>query len=321
MMNRGIEDIEALLFRYLTDEVTVAEKMQVEQWVAASEDNRMYFESLQTIWNVSLPQELPGKGNPEAAWEKLRASSVSAPPRRIPLGWLKTAAIAAGVALLAGATGYFANQTKQPHTQAAATIPNGSVTNPVYKTSEAVPVEVPSLIAATQAPAQAGKGLKMKKPPVRQVRQDAGLMAVTEQKNVPLIPLSEMKKEQICNNTPCPIEICIKQSFFCDGKKETMTAYCSILEPDMSGQVHYNSTDPAMSCLGSIDEIRITRVSTGETIVLNEHSDVKARDFFNYLTGEKQGGIEAGRFESDCDNLCMNHTIKLDNSLGDLVLQ
>lgn len=130
-------------------------------------------------------------------------------------------------------------------------------------------------------------------------------------------------KEFLCNNTPCPLEICIIQSVKCRNGEPIPVSTCSTLEPDQSGQLKYKAFNKiARNCKSTVQEIRITRVSTGETIVLDEHSSPStAQDFFDYITGQKPGGdIVAGIFHSDCNNHSDDCGLTIDN-LGNLILQ
>jgi hypothetical protein len=130
-------------------------------------------------------------------------------------------------------------------------------------------------------------------------------------------------KEFVCNATPCPIEICIIQMIRCDKGQPSTVASCSTLEPDQAGQLHFKALDNLVSdCNATIEEIRIKRITTGETIVLNNESKpATAQDLFNYLTGQKQGDILAGVFQADCYDRCNENSLRLGKDYGHLIFQ
>jgi hypothetical protein len=125
-------------------------------------------------------------------------------------------------------------------------------------------------------------------------------------------------KGEICNGTPCPLQICIIQKSTCDKDQPYPISNCSILEPDKTGQLYYKGFDGKAydNCSLSVAEIKITRMTTGETITLNDHSAVTAQEFFNYITGNKQGEITAGIFTADCNSNYIEHGLSMDNSYG-----
>lgn len=75
------------------------------------------------------------------------------------------------------------------------------------------------------------------------------------------------KKKIVCNGTACPIEICIIQSAKCKDRKDAEISTCNTLEPDESGQLRYKTHDRSLAnCTLTIEEIRITRLSTGRLL-------------------------------------------------------
>jgi len=96
-----------------------------------------------------------------------------------------------------------------------------------------------------------------------------------------------------------------------------------VLEPDQSGKLHYTALNKiSRHCKATIDEITITMISTGETIVLNDHSTPStAQNFFNHITGKKKGEVYAGVFHSDCNNETDNCGLTFDSNYGNLILQ
>ncbi len=130
-------------------------------------------------------------------------------------------------------------------------------------------------------------------------------------------------KDFICNGTPCPLQICINQTMQCPDVQPATISSCSTLEPDQSGQLTYKAHDKiAKNCSLTINEIEITSIATGETILLNASSTPStAQDVFSYITGQKKGDIIAGMFNSDCNHKTKKHGLRLNNSYGDLIIQ
>jgi transmembrane sensor len=50
-------DIEQLIVRYLNGEYSIADRQELEQWLARSEDNRRIFYKIKDVWDVSLKKE------------------------------------------------------------------------------------------------------------------------------------------------------------------------------------------------------------------------------------------------------------------------
>ena len=130
-------------------------------------------------------------------------------------------------------------------------------------------------------------------------------------------------KDFICNSTPCPLQICISQTMKCPDIQPAAISSCSTLEPDQSGKLVYKAHDKiAKNCSLTVNEIEITSIETGETILLNASSTPStAQDVFNYITGKKKGDILAGMFNSDCNHQTKKHDLRLNNSYGDLIIQ
>lgn len=130
-------------------------------------------------------------------------------------------------------------------------------------------------------------------------------------------------KEFVCNGTPCPLEICIIQTIRCKDKAPSAVATCNTLEPDQARQLHYKAPEAlGAQCKVTVDEIRIRRVTTGETIVLNAHSKPStAQELFNCITGNEKCNLLAGIFEADCNNQQRSHSLKIDNTMGSLIME
>ena len=119
-------------------------------------------------------------------------------------------------------------------------------------------------------------------------------------------------------------EICIIQSVKCKKNDQpTAVSTCSVLEPDQSGQLRYKAFDKiAKHCKATIEEITITKITTGETIVLNDHSTpTTAQNFFNHITGKKKGDVFAGMFHCDGNERIDDCGLTFNSSFGNLSLQ
>ena len=97
---------DELLVKYLVGETTEQETAGVEQWIAASENNRKYYNQYKFIWEESTRLEPAGAASENEAWERFKqirldrekeTSRVVTLKPRFP-GWLR---IAAGLLLLA----------------------------------------------------------------------------------------------------------------------------------------------------------------------------------------------------------------------------
>jgi ferric-dicitrate binding protein FerR (iron transport regulator) len=68
-LDRPIDD---LLVKSLLDEATVAEQMEVNQWLSDSDDNQRYFEHFELIWNQSKLLEATSTIDENAAWKRFK---------------------------------------------------------------------------------------------------------------------------------------------------------------------------------------------------------------------------------------------------------
>ena len=180
-----------------------------------------------------------------------------------------------------------------------------------YKREDIVPVSVPEMKKKTVDSRLAAKLLHHESSNLKLTNREHQLI---ENYN---------KKEYICNGTPCPLQICITQTLQCPSKTPAKIASCSTLQPDQSGQIKFkDNKKTAKECKLTVDEITITRINTGETIVLNSNSSPStAQDMFNYITGAKEGDLLTGIFHSDCDNNSGNQSLKIDNNYGSLIIE
>jgi ferric-dicitrate binding protein FerR (iron transport regulator) len=65
-------NIDDLLVKSLLDEVSVAEQIEINQWLSDSDDNQRYFEHFELIWNQSRQLASQSKIDEDAAWERFR---------------------------------------------------------------------------------------------------------------------------------------------------------------------------------------------------------------------------------------------------------
>jgi hypothetical protein len=82
------------------------------------------------------------------------------------------------------------------------------------------------------------------------------------------------------------------------------------------------SQNAGSNCKVEIDEICIKRVATGETIVLNAHSEPStAQELFDCLTGNMDCSLMAGIFKNDCNNERRPGNLKVERDAGSLILE
>lgn len=119
-MAQRYTDIDELLARILSGEAAEGDSAQLDAWLAASDDNRRYFESLQRIWANAQPPAA-AQFDPEKALQKvkfrLNNSGGSAAARRF-YRW--PAAAAAAILLLSLAWWLFRSPQPLPAVEIAA---------------------------------------------------------------------------------------------------------------------------------------------------------------------------------------------------------
>jgi hypothetical protein len=316
---------EEVLVRYVLGEASPEERTAVLEWISISRSNKDRVEELKLIWRESGKLGLTPSITTEAAWERFTQRTINkreAYREHIqirPLGWLKAAAV---LLLLAGGgwLSWLALQktegekiTATPLTKTTVETTTGIASNTTTEpehTTTTYPVDTEHA-RQKEAPKVA---LQSKKPLPSAIKKAAHQLHNYTR-----------TKEFICNATPCPLEICIVQTIHCNDGKPASIATCNILQPDQAGQLHYKAFDKApRNCKTTVSEIRIKRVTTGETIVLNNDSKPStAQELFNYLTGQRttNDDILAGIFETDCDNSCTESKLKIGNNFGHLTLQ
>jgi hypothetical protein len=306
---------DEMLVDYLLGEATGTEVLRVEQWLNENEANKKYFEQFKSIWENGAALAAVSPVNEHEAWARLQQritqEPVSTKTFAFNYSWLRIAAMLLLFLGIGGMAYFFATKHNTPVAQVAQ-VPhktpqqqNEVIAKPVEQQEPQIPEEVKPKPAAKEIIAVNEKPAEKKKNAVVKKENDC------------------KTKQFICNGTSCPLQICIIQKSNCDKNKPYAISNCSIIEPDQSGQLCYKAKDEQFyrNCALTVEEVRITRVSTGETIVLNAHTSMTAQDFFNYITGKKKGEIVAGAFESDCDNVCNEHDLRIDNSYGGLLFR
>lgn len=97
------DDILNMIIRHLDGNASDADDVQLQQWLAASPDNRREFEEMKAIWQASSAATFDIDADRE--WEKFRHkhfNAEAAPAAEKSMGWLKYASIAAAAVFLAG---------------------------------------------------------------------------------------------------------------------------------------------------------------------------------------------------------------------------
>lgn len=99
-----------LLVKYLVGEATPAESMQVQDWIAAADENRVHYQQLKTIWDQSLQIAATRNVDEDAAYARLQSRIKSSPQNGAvvrPMFTPKWASIAASIIVIC-TIGYFA---------------------------------------------------------------------------------------------------------------------------------------------------------------------------------------------------------------------
>jgi len=322
-----------LLVKYLLGEVSERELKQVEDWIRESSVNKNELEAFSLLWEQSRQLQPAGLSDTDAAWQRFqnRISAGKPASKTIPVPqpyrWLKAAAI---LLLFAGASWFALNHNNFTSKPVAGNYKPLPQLKPV---SAATPAPVVSPLAAQ--PAKEPKSTIEKVEKAAQITSIAiagAVQAVAKKKSDTEVKkyysrgtVTKTKTNQfICNSTPYPFEICIIQSVKCKKNDQpTAVSTCSVLEPDQSGQLRYKAFDKiAKHCKATIEEITITKITTGETIVLNDHSTpTTAQNFFNHITGKKKGDVFAGMFHCDGNERIDDCGLTFNSSFGNLSLQ
>ncbi len=324
---KGVNEffMDELLAAYLAGQATVEEQRIVEDWIDASPANRKQFDDFKLIWNESkaLVADLPVDA--DAAWMRFQGlvgkGSTKSIAFRPSYNWLKVAAVL--LLLAGGALLTYRMSINKTVPMVAEIAPVPAAVRQVPPTiNKALKIEEKQEVIGSAASAQAVTPVSPE-PPVKEPAEYAPVIAKKIKKDP--IPADDCKsKNFVCNSTPCPIEVCIVQKSNCSNDVPYSVYNCSVIRPDESGKLCYKAMDDKLyeNCSLTVQEIRIKRLSTGETIVLNDRSrPVSAQDAFEYITGEKKGDIVAGVFHSDCNNVSKDYSLRIDNQYGNLLFR
>ncbi len=318
---------EDMLVKYLLGEASGEEQEQVQRWIGENEENRKEYYRFKTLWEESRYVAAGITVNEDAAWERFMARARERERKTIPLpgryNWLKVAAV---LLIIAGG-GWLTYDKYFTENEPNVVITEQTATPPVnLRLPEKIPInEVTTTEKEADVSEPAAKTVN-----VTSTEKQSTAIATNASNGKKFLTVayepmmnSRRTKEYICNATPCPLEICIIQKVKCSDGEPRAISTCSVLEPDRSGQLHYKAFDQiTKNCDTDVEEIRIKRVSTGETIVLNAHSKpATAQDFFSYITGDKKGDILAGMFHRDCNNHSDDCGLVFNNDYGSIILQ
>ncbi len=324
-MNKESKISDELLVRYLLGEVSESEHTQVEKWIGESAANKNEFDTFRLIWDQSRNLAPAGNINENDAWARFKERTTQTSPKTITLPgrnnnlWLK---VAAALLLLVGGTWLSFTLSKQANSISTAQ------NNQFIKVNQPAPVNNKTEVTLTKDTNKSIVAPVPDNPSAHEVKETTDRILAIARKdsksNKPAVTKHTGKSSEfICNSTPYSFEICIKQSVKCKNDQPEAISTCNVLEPDQSGRLHYKAFDKiAKNCKATIDEIRITELTTGQTIVLNDHSTpTTAQNFFNHITGKKKGDVLAGMLHSDCDDNIDNCTLAFDSNFGNLILQ
>lgn len=273
--------------------------------------------SLKEKMDAASLEELMPDFDKEAQWQQL---SLAMHKKKRLTAWTWKSAAAVLLLFTTGLIAFMLSQNSKTGMPETALTQSSSAHNWIAEVAPAIPVPSASGTAAkppasdkpipTEVPAASRNTTKntMQKPVVAGLAGNSGY---------------HRTREFVCNGTPCPLEICIIQTISCKNGKPAAISTCNMLLPDQARQLHYKAPEAAGNqCKVTIDEIRIKRVTTGETIVLNAHSKPStAEELFNCLTGNEKCGMLAGIFEADCNNQQRKHSLKIDNNSGNLIME
>jgi transmembrane sensor len=116
------EEIDEQIAKFLAGESSPEETSRLQQWLAESSDNQLYFSQMQQAWKKSSPTPLARPLDIEQALartkQKIKHSGASGSARLVPMYWL---AIAAGLVLVLGAIWFIGRDNAMPMEAVAAT--------------------------------------------------------------------------------------------------------------------------------------------------------------------------------------------------------
>jgi hypothetical protein len=114
-----------LLVKYLADEARADERAAVEQWIAANEANRRYFEQFKLLWDAGQRLALQSAVDEDGAWDRFRErrerKNTGSHNRRFHVSFLKAAAVLLVVAAAAMVGTWLIRHRATPNNPAPAT--------------------------------------------------------------------------------------------------------------------------------------------------------------------------------------------------------
>lgn len=267
---------------------------------------------LQQKMDTANLKELFPEFDKEAEWKALSGKMKS---RSVPdYKWMRMAAMLLLVVSVGGYLVFLNNTTSTQNNVVASSanpLPDTIVKQAASEMDGGVKSAAePRQIASVSSPTKVKRATFLSSRPVQAISAMA-LATATYGKST----------EAICNATKCAIEICISQTVKCKDKAPAAVADCRTLEPDQAGPLKY--TDPERyGCTVTVDEIRIKKVATGETIVINsETQPASAEEMLQCFTGEKKCDMMAGFFDTDCNDNNSPRKITIDSHYGDVIIQ
>ncbi len=316
-MNQAMSD--DILVKYLAGEASEDEQIEVQQWLKSSPANKKYFYDFKLIWNLSKHNSPTSTVNEDEAWARFKVRIDGGKPITKSrafvqsYNWMKIAAV---LLLMVGSGAWFYNsnrveknieppivaQPKPISNTPIAAVPKPETTNDTNtKTKQEIPSANDVVTVQKTSRVIASKDVK------------------TKQSIIP----RDAANGYICNNTPCPIQICINQTMKCPNNKPAAITTYSTLQPDQQGELDYKANNKiAKNCSLTIKDIEIKSIATGEMILLNENSSpATAQELFSYITRQKKGDILAGSFHKDCNNQVGEHGLVFDSKDGNWVMQ
>jgi transmembrane sensor len=108
-----------LISKYLAGQCTPDEQQQVDDWIAASPDNKSVFDKLKNMWDeTGLVRPNTEVQETEAAWQKVKAriQPAAQKPQRRSLTYILTRAAAAAILIIGMVTFYVVNTSTQKGT-------------------------------------------------------------------------------------------------------------------------------------------------------------------------------------------------------------
>ncbi|MGV3613218.1 MAG: FecR family protein [Fluviicola sp.] len=103
---KATHDMDALIGKFLSGEATPEEAMLLEDWIAESDDNQVYFEQSAKVFGL-----VENLISTDDAWRKVQGELKQAPIRKLSIRWISS--VAAVLIISFGAILYFMNSDAQ----------------------------------------------------------------------------------------------------------------------------------------------------------------------------------------------------------------